>query len=459
MLHRTRWSTGVAVLLALWTATPGVAQCQESQKLIAQNGSPQDYFGIDVDMHCEVAIIGAPSSPEVQSRSGSAHVYTARGSVWKFSQELTASDGEAQDRFGISVAISEDVAVVGASSDDDLGRQSGSVYVFHREGSSWTEAQKLTASDGKPGDLFGYTVDIDDDVLIVGSWQQNAMYVFRHDGGEWVEEQKLTPPVDSRTVFLGYSVAIEGDVAVGGGVADDKSGKIWGTAHAYRFNGDAWVHEQQMLVPAIWTTGFFGVPVAISGDVIIVGAFLDSTNGTAAGSAAIYRHDGESWIHEDTLAAPEPQPSDLFGSHVAVFGDSALVGSTGDNELGPNAGAAYIFQHIDGKWSSGQRLVASDGEEQDSFGAAVAMAERGALIGAAAADTVGESAGAAYVFTCQPFTPCPADLTGDGSVTVSDLLIVLSNWGSLDGPGDLTGDGIVDLDDLLEVLAAWGDCP
>ena len=110
--------------------------------------------------------------------------------------KLTASDGAASDYFGGSVSVSGDYAVIGADWDDDNGNNSGSAYVFERDGAgNWSEVQKLTASDGAAGDEFGWSVSISGDYLVIGAYADDdngsssgSAYVFERDGfGNWSE--------------------------------------------------------------------------------------------------------------------------------------------------------------------------------------------------------------------------------------------------------------------------------
>lgn len=135
-------------------------------------------------------------------------------------RKLTSSDGEAEDQFGYSVSVSGDTAIVGAWGDDDHGVQSGSAYIFTRNGGTWTEQAKLTASDMAQGDHFGTSVAISGDTIIAGAdWNDSqgqrsgAAYIFTLNGGEWIE-QKLTASDAAVDDYFGSTVSISGDTAV-----------------------------------------------------------------------------------------------------------------------------------------------------------------------------------------------------------------------------------------------------
>jgi len=158
--------------------------------------------------------------------------------------------------------------------------------------------------------------------------------------------------------------------------------------------------EEADLLPAAGAAGDeFGRAVALDGDVLVVGAMRDDELGTQAGAAYVYRFDGSQWVQEDKLFPDEEEGFTWFGRSVAVDGDRVVVGTNRDDELGPGAGAAYVFRYAGGQWTQEAKLLASDGEGGDSFGVAVAIAENAVLVGAVDDDVNGvEQVGSAYVF-------------------------------------------------------------
>ena len=154
--------------------------------------------------------------------------------------KITASDGAADDWFGGSVAISGDYAVVGAYDDDDAGHDSGSAYIFKRDGTAWTEQAKITASDGATTDRFGGSVAISGDYAVVGAYgdydadsYSGSAYIFKRDGTAWTQEAKITANDGAAYDYFGLSVAISGDCAVVGANGDDDAGLYSGSAYIY----------------------------------------------------------------------------------------------------------------------------------------------------------------------------------------------------------------------------------
>ena len=150
----------------------------EQDKLTASDGIYNDQFAISVSIDCNYAIIGTSGDA---SGTGSAYIFKRTGSVWTEQQKLLASDGASGDFFGMSVSINGDSAIAGAPLDDN---NTGSAYIFKRNGTTWIEEQKLLASDGASGDFFGMSVSINGDSAIVGApYDDNntgSAYVFKH---------------------------------------------------------------------------------------------------------------------------------------------------------------------------------------------------------------------------------------------------------------------------------------
>ena len=218
-------------------------------KLIASDGAASDYFGLAVAIDSDRAVVGAPLADDSGVYAGAAYIYERSGTgVWVETTELLAAAVASADRFGISVAIDGERAVVGAYGDDDSGPDAGAAYVFERSGTGdWVETDKLLAVGGEATDYFGYTVAIDGDRVVVGAFGADAAYVFERGGtGVWVETDKLVASDGTASDEFGSSVAIEGDRVVVGNDGDDDNGLNSGSAYVYvrDISGD-WVETDK----------------------------------------------------------------------------------------------------------------------------------------------------------------------------------------------------------------------
>ena len=211
------------------------------QKLMASDGATLDFFGSSVSISGDQLLVGAYRDDDNGDDSGSVYVYEkdANG-TWGNEQKLTASDGAADDYFGYSVSISGDQLLVGAWSDDDKVVDIGSVYVYEKdENGIWGNEQKLTASDGAADDHFGSSVSISGDQLLVGAAfdddngdDSGSVYVYEKDAnGTWGNEQKFTASDAAADDLFGYSISISGDQLVVGAWRDDDNGYVSGSVY------------------------------------------------------------------------------------------------------------------------------------------------------------------------------------------------------------------------------------
>ena len=188
----------------------------EQQKLTASDAAAVDWFGYSVSISGSYAVVGALNH---DSDSGAAYIFFGSGSSWTQQAKLTASDAAGDDKFGSSVSISGDYAIIGAPQDDDDGSNSGAAYVFYRSGTTWSQQQKLTASDAASSDKFGDSVSISGDHAIVGARSDGdgsfygSAYVFVRSGTTWSQQQKLTASDAASGDSFGKGVSISGSYA------------------------------------------------------------------------------------------------------------------------------------------------------------------------------------------------------------------------------------------------------
>jgi len=263
------------------------------------------------------------------------------------------------------------------------------------------ELQKLLPSDGEEGDLFGYAVAVSGGVAVIGAATDDdngpgsgAAYVFRFDGTTWVEEAKLIASDGAAYDEFGGAVAISDDVVVIGAPLSNDNGFDSGSAYVFRLHGKTWVEETKLLASDAAAGDVFGDAVGISGDAAVIGARGDVVNGSQSGSAYVFRFHGNTWVEDAKLIASDAEAFDAFGDAVAISGHAAVIGAPRDDDNGSQSGSAYVFR-FDGKtWLEEAKLRASDGAPGDAFGGAVAISGDAAVIGAGGS----KRTGSAYVF-------------------------------------------------------------
>jgi hypothetical protein len=386
--------------------------------LTAGDRRPWDSFGSSVSLSNDgnAALVGAPGhDTPASSDAGSGYVFVRGGTNWTEQAQLTASDGAAGDKFGGSVSLNADgsTAIVGASCADNDGWDDGSAYVFVRNGSSWIQQAKLTASDGEVGDEFGCAVSLSVDgstalvgaefaVRPAGADSAGSAYLFVRSGSDWSQQGKLTPDRGRLGDNFGSSVSLSRDgttALVGTPLGDAPAVLHTGSASVFVRNGNAWTEQEKLLAGALVSDKGFGASVSLSrdGNTALLGA-------QEAGSAHVFVRSMFSWAGQARLTASDGQPGDGFGcaASLSADGNTALVGArSGDSLSGTNAGSVYLFARSGNYWNQQSRLTASNGQSGDEFGQSVSLSGDGntALVGAYGDDTsAGTNAGSAYVF-------------------------------------------------------------
>ena len=372
-------------------------------KITASDIESSDSFSRAVSISGNTAIIGSPFDDDNGTSSGSAYIYNLNpNGTWSQTAKLTASDGAESDNFGRSVAISGDYAIIGAFQDDDNGSDSGAVYIFERDGTeTWNEIQKLTAADGAEADSFGWAVSISGNYAVVGAYEDDdngsrsgSAYIFERDGtGTWSEAQKLTASDGEMEDYFGYSVSISGDYIIAGAYGDNDIGSInyKGCAYIFERSEGVWTETAKLIGSGLHVTSYdhFGFAVSISGNYAIAGAYQYSLE---QGAAYIFERDiSGSWIQKQELTANDGLFHDYFGYNLSISENYAVIGAWGDDGMWSNSGSAYIFaKDGTGSWIEKTELKASDSATNDNFGFSVSISDNYAVIGAYGDDDQGD---------------------------------------------------------------------
>ncbi len=434
-------------------------------KITSPDGFPWTRFGWSVSVDGDAIVVGEPHSRSISEpggypdiTSGSAYVFVKPTEGWSSAseyRELPMPDGMRYDHYGSSVFVSGDMAVVGALEDDnENGRSAGSAFLFEMPAEGWTsdtplaEPAMLKAFDSPAGDRFGHSVDMDDDVLVVGvpgdhGGVSGAAYVFERQSNEWQYRSLRLEPSDATPGGrFGNSVAIGGDtIAVGAPGTED--GDVAGAVYVFTAPADGWtgVYDLEYSVKLAMPDGDvedrFGYSVATDGNFVVVGA-------PGENAVYVYTRPDTGWAETTApakLTVPNASASARFGHAVSISEGTIVAGAPGAS----GTGVSYVFTKPDTGWSdtsSATRLTATDGSSGDRFGYAVSASGSTVIVGAPGNES-GEDAGAAYVFTKPEAgwrnTSAAAKLTAsDGAsgdwfghaVSVSDEFIAVGAHGS-----------------------------
>jgi len=388
----------------------------------ASNSESADLFGWSVAVDGDIAVVGAPGedsfatgvngdeSDNSLARAGAAYVFVRTGTTWSQEAYLKASNTEAGDWFGRTVAISGDTIVIASPGEDsnatgvngneadNSSLDSGALYVFVRNAGVWAQVAYLKASNTGANDQFGISLAMDRDTIVAGAWTE-----------------------DSDAVGVG-----------GDGLNDNASES--GAAYVFFRSGATWAEQAYLKASNTDPFDFFGYAVAVDGDTAVVTAFLEDSNAMGvngneadnsamgAGAGYVFVRNGATWTQEAYMKASNTESFDLFGVGVDCSDDTIVIGAAsedsnatgvngdeGDNSL-PTSGAAYVFVRAATVWSQEAYIKASNTDMGDAFGESVALAGDTLLIGArfegSAARGIGgddsdnsaPAAGAAYLF-------------------------------------------------------------
>lgn len=375
---------------------------------------------------------------------------------------VKASNTRAFALFGSAVAVSGDTVVVGApgeSSDatgidgdqsSTMADSAGAVYVFRRNGATWSQEAYVKASNTLPSSTFGWSVALSGDTLVVGSPGESsnakgiggdqsdssamgagAVYVFTRTGKTWTQQAYIKASNTREYAAFGSAVALSGDtLAVGsyqessnakgvGGNQADTSAQSAGAVYVFARTGTTWAQEAYVKASNTRAGAGFGKSVALSVDLLAVGAPGESSDATGAGAAYVFARTGTTWAQQAYVKASNSRADTGFGDAVALSGDTLAVGAPGESSKSatspgdtsaPGAGAAYVFTRSGSTWTQQAYLKASNARAEAAFGVAVALSGDVLAVGSHSessfaqgldgdqSDTTGVRAGAVYAF-------------------------------------------------------------
>ena len=373
----------VAFTLAVVAARPVSAQAwAERQTLLADVPGKWDGMSHIVSVSGSTALLTIPGKG---NNKGGAHIFVLSGSQWQFQASVVASDGKADDSFGVGGAVSGNLAVVTSTSLTGKSK----AYVFVRNGNSWTEESKFT--------IGGATVALDGETLAVGS-AFGLVEVYQRSGSSWPLQAVLLPGGDK--------LDLEGDLLVVGDRGDDTAGYDAGAVRVFERSGTTWTETALITASDAQNFDDFGISVEYDQDRIFVGS------NSSKGSVYHYERYGSSWQEQQKLTLNSTK-NNSFGVDCSSRGDLLVIGEPGVNQ---NTGAAHLFFWDGSRWSAANSILASNAETNASFGSAVELAGNQVLIGAKREDVAGfVDAGVGYVFDIgTSVNYCTAGLSASG---------------------------------------------
>ncbi len=358
-------------------------------KRLSLNGYKGNLFGHAVALDGDRALVGAWGLGKLDGLLSDA---TANGSAYVFDGDqllqtafILENDEATGDNFGVSVSLSGNRALIGAYLDDDEGENAGAAYLFELISGEWVIVEKLVADDPMVGDGFGWSVSLDGDRALIGSFIDNgfnstnsAAYIFDSVKGIWSQTTKLIPLDDTDFNKFGVSVSLSNNRALVG---------AWGSESAYVFDlvSDVWEETQKLQSSDGTFFDNFGRSVSLDGNNILIGAMGDDDNGSASGSAYVFELTGNDWLETHKIKQPDGEAFDKFGAAVSLSNNKLIIGSPNDGQ-----GSAHIFEFDSNNWNFSKKLLSYDGILDIDFGRSVKIEENIAIVG---------QKGAAYIFS------------------------------------------------------------
>ena len=433
------------------------------QVRLVSGGVADGFANIGVGISGDTAI--------VRSDAG-VHVYLRYGTIWSQQAVLVPSDGLAGCGFPSPVDIEGDTIVAGCPNKSVNGNTNqGAAYVFIRSGTTWTEQQRLLASDGAVQDRFGRSVAISGETIVVGAVtdtvgsnaNQGSAYVFVRGGTNWSEQARLFADDGGAGHAFGHMVRIDGNTAVISRTFESTASPANPSVYIFVRTGNTWQQQQRLSVCEASANAncHFGYSTAVKGDRLAVGnEYLSTGPGDAQGGVYFFSRSGTVWTQQQRITSVDGLSNDHFGTALGLEGETLVVGASGD--LGV-PGKVYVYGLLSAQWTFQQKL--QPGNNRNGFGQNVSL-DAGTLIAAAPGDAGAPGAiiGAAYIFAqpSGPPTRAAFDFDADGRADIVVRRPADNIWyllrtsaaytamsfglaGDLPAPADLDGDGATDI--------------
>jgi hypothetical protein len=370
-----------------------------SKKLSSQNITTDFPYTSTVSLSSNFAVVGAVYE---NNRSGSVYIYQYQNQEWQDYTKLTASDTNSNDNFGSSIDISNNRMVIGAPGDEQNNKERGSVYIFEYDeaASLWGETTKLSVDEEAGDSVFGVSVDLDNNSLLIGSFNQvsftgtpGSAYLFDMELGNWSLTKKLSPNDDYPGSSFGLSVSFANGHILIGRDNDNQQATSAGSIYSFETNNNILTQNQKIFAEGA-TFFNFAQSVSVNGNRALIGSTGDERHSNS-GSAYIYEKIQGVWSLTKVLRPLTPDFPEVFGVSVSLFGDRAMVGATSSYNT---TGSVYVFDLKDGEWSQTSRITTNESEYSGSFGASIDLNNNRAVIGDFSDDEFAKNSGASYIY-------------------------------------------------------------
>lgn len=401
LMHKVKLHT------CTWLTLVAVNSFAAQNVIFADDGKAGDAFGFSAAIDGKTLLIGA-SKVDIDGvkDAGAAYVYVLGDNGWHQQAKLVADPAFAGDTLGGNVALKNDVAMLGVMRRDDKGKDSGAVVSFERELNAWKQKHIFTAPDAKAGDAFGQSIALTENFLVIGAPRSDALgndagaaYIYKRENDSWLYQTKITASDGAAGDLYGISVAIDGNTILVGADLHDEKAENAGAVYVHVLEKNMWKQEAKLMASDAGKTDIFGVRVALSENTALVSARRDDTEelGIDAGSAYIFVREGSSWTQQVKLTSPDGQADDRFGRGVALSGDTAIISAMNHDANGSNTGAVYVYNKGSSGWRYTSKLIVKHSMPDDKFGWNVGLSNGVVVIATPNHDAKGQESGAVFI--------------------------------------------------------------
>lgn len=387
----------IIILVIIATGTNAFAQ-NAYFKTTPSNISANDGFGWAVSLDGNNAVVTAARADGISADQGAAWVYKIVNHTLTAPQQLTHPSNQSYAHFGNDAAIEGSNLIVSAYGANDKGAHAGAVHYYKFDGTNWNFVQTLYASDPKKNDHFGFSIDLSGDLLIVGApgiqskHHKGKAYIFKlQSNGQWKEEKILTPKKVNPKSAFGWDVAINSNSAAVSDVYANTTTFQTGSVDLFTLGNSQWTYETTLAPDDAESKGneMYGCSIDLDNGTIAIGASrstgigIQNGKGTYTGAVFVYKRINTNWRLTGRLTGDAASnDNDFFGANVALHKDALVVGCSQDDFMAKNAGSAYVFIFKGNSWVQVNKFLASDGGENDYYGSSVAINNKTILVGA-----------------------------------------------------------------------------
>lgn len=210
---------------------------------------------------------------------------------------------------------------------------------------------------------------------------------------------KIVPSDIAQEDAFGWSVDIYDNYALVGSVYDDINDIQSGSAYIFHYDGTQWIEQTKIIASEGGFADYFGYAVSIHDGQFIVGAYRDFVGSVRSGSAYVYAQSSDTWIEAAKLVPFDPEEEDRFGAKVAIYGDYAAVGAYYRDDFGESSGAVYVYKKSAGEWSFHQKIAPESLQINDLFGTSVAFSAEYLFVGSVGFSDYANMSGKVFIYT------------------------------------------------------------